>query len=57
MPVCFSTEARVRGIRMKMGDLGAADAQHRAEQAETAGLYMICTLSKHMRRSKVTTAL
>jgi len=42
---------------MKMGDLGAADAQHRAEQAETAGLYMICTLSKHMRRSKVTTAL
>ena len=47
-PAYFSPEARARGIRMKWANW-ARPAPHTAPtDAKAAGLYMICTLSKHM---------
>jgi branched-chain amino acid aminotransferase len=44
----FSPEARARGIRMKWANW-ARPAPHTAPtEAKAAGLYMICTLSKHI---------
>ena len=46
-PAYFSPEARVKGIRMKWAPW-ARPAPHTAPtQAKAAGLYMICTMSKH----------
>jgi branched-chain amino acid aminotransferase len=46
-PAYFSPEARAKGIRMKWAKW-ARPAPHTAPtQAKAAGLYMICTLSKH----------
>ncbi|HUC09371.1 MAG TPA: branched-chain amino acid aminotransferase [Stellaceae bacterium] len=46
-PAYFSPEARARGIRMKWAPW-ARPAPHTAPtQAKAAGLYMICTMSKH----------
>jgi branched-chain amino acid aminotransferase len=46
-PAYFSPEARAKGIRMKWGHW-ARPAPHTAPtQAKAAGLYMICTMSKH----------
>jgi branched-chain amino acid aminotransferase len=47
-PAYFSPEARAKGIRMKWANW-ARPAPHTAPtDAKAAGLYMICTLSKHM---------
>jgi len=47
-PAYFSPEARARGIRMKWANW-ARPAPHTAPtEAKAAGLYMICTLSKHL---------
>src|SRR5438132_8755690 len=47
-PAYFPPEARARGIRMKWANW-ARPAPHTAPtQAKAAGLYMICTLSKHI---------
>ena len=47
-PAYFPPEARARGIRMKWANW-ARPAPHTAPtEAKAAGLYMICTLSKHM---------
>jgi len=46
-PAYFSPEARAKGIRMKWANW--RPAPHTAPtEAKAAGLYMICTLSKHM---------
>ncbi|MGH7059547.1 MAG: branched-chain amino acid aminotransferase [Stellaceae bacterium] len=46
-PAYFSPEARAKGIRMKWAPW-ARPAPHTAPtQAKAAGLYMICTISKH----------
>jgi branched-chain amino acid aminotransferase len=46
-PAYFSPEARVKGIRMKWAPW-ARPAPHTAPtEAKAAGLYMICTMSKH----------
>jgi branched-chain amino acid aminotransferase len=46
-PAYFSPEARAKGIRMKWAPW-ARPAPHTAPtQAKAAGLYMICTMSKH----------
>jgi branched-chain amino acid aminotransferase len=46
-PAYFSPEARAKGIRMKWAP-SARPAPHTAPtQAKAAGLYMICTMSKH----------
>jgi branched-chain amino acid aminotransferase len=46
-PAYFSPEARTKGIRMKWAPW-ARPAPHTAPtQAKAAGLYMICTMSKH----------
>src|SRR2546430_7250464 len=46
-PAYFSPEARAKGIRMKWAPC-ARPAPHTAPtQAKAAGLYMICTMSKH----------
>ncbi|MBV9824230.1 MAG: branched-chain amino acid aminotransferase [Alphaproteobacteria bacterium] len=46
-PAYFSPEARAKGIRMKWAKW-ARPAPHTAPtQAKAAGLYMICTMSKH----------
>src|SRR6202022_1370707 len=47
-PAYFSPEARARGIRMKWANWARPAPHPRPTEAKAAGLYMICTLSKHM---------
>ena len=46
-PSYFSPEARMKGIRLKMSDWRRPDPVTAPVKAKAAGLYMICTLSKH----------
>ncbi len=46
-PSYFSPEMRAKGIRMKTGPWRRPDPASAPVQSKAAGLYMICTLSKH----------
>jgi branched-chain amino acid aminotransferase len=46
-PSYFSPEARMKGIRLKISDWRRPDPRTAPVHAKAAGLYMICTLSKH----------
>jgi branched-chain amino acid aminotransferase len=46
-PAYFSPEARLQGIRMTVGKYRRPDPATAPVKAKAAGLYMICTLSKH----------
>ena len=46
-PSYFSPEARMHGIRLKTSKWRRPDPQTAPVHAKAAGLYMICTLSKH----------
>ena len=46
-PSYFSPEARMKGIRLKTSQWRRPDPQTAPVHAKAAGLYMICTLSKH----------
>jgi branched-chain amino acid aminotransferase len=46
-PAYFSPEARAKGIRMKWAKWARPAPNTAPTQAKAAGLYMICTLSKH----------
>jgi branched-chain amino acid aminotransferase len=46
-PAYFSPEARARGIRMQWAKWARPAPNTAPTQAKAAGLYMICTLSKH----------
>lgn len=46
-PAYFSPEARLEGIRMKFGKYRRPDPATAPTDSKAAGLYMICTLSKH----------
>ncbi len=46
-PAYFSAEARMQGIRMQVSDWRRPDPRTAPSKSKAAGLYMICTLSKH----------
>ncbi len=46
-PSYFSPEARMAGIRLAISDWRRPDPRSAPVHAKAAGLYMICTLSKH----------
>ena len=46
-PSYFSPEARMKGIRLKTSDWRRPSPETAPVKAKAAGLYMICTLSKH----------
>lgn len=46
-PAYFSPEARMKGIRMQWSDWRRPDPKTIPSKSKAAGLYMICTLSKH----------
>ncbi len=46
-PSYFSPEARLKGIRLKTGPWKRPSPETEPVHAKAAGLYMICTLSKH----------
>ena len=46
-PAYFSPEARMEGIRMQISKWRRPDPQTIPAKSKAAGLYMICTLSKH----------
>jgi branched-chain amino acid aminotransferase len=46
-PSYFTPEARMKGIRLKTGPWKRPSAETEPVHAKAAGLYMICTLSKH----------
>jgi branched-chain amino acid aminotransferase len=46
-PSYFSPEARMKGIRLKISEWQRPDPKTAPVHAKAAGLYMICTLSKH----------
>lgn len=46
-PSYFSPEMRAKGIRMKTGPWRRPDPASAPVESKAAGLYMICTLSKH----------
>jgi branched-chain amino acid aminotransferase len=46
-PSYFSPEQRLRGIRLDMAEWRRPDPRTAPARAKAAGLYMICTLSKH----------
>ena len=46
-PSYFSPEARMKGIRLKTSDWRRPSPETAPVHAKAAGLYMICTLSKH----------
>ena len=47
MAVFFSPEARMKGIRLKTGPWKRPSPETEPVHSKAAGLYMICTLSKH----------
>ncbi len=51
-PSYFSPEARMKGIRLTMSKWKRPSAETEPVHAKAAGLYMICTLSKHEAESK-----
>ncbi len=46
-PAYFSPESRMKGIRMQFAKWRRPDPQTAPAKTKAAGLYMICTLSKH----------
>ena len=46
-PSYFTPEARMRGIRLQIADWRRPHPQTAPTAAKAAGLYMICTMSKH----------
>lgn len=46
-PSYFDPEERLKGIRITMADFRRPDPQTIPSRAKAAGLYMICTISKH----------
>ncbi|WP_025899730.1 branched-chain amino acid aminotransferase [Sneathiella glossodoripedis] len=46
-PSYFDPEARMKGIRLKLSDWKRPSPETIPTQSKAAGLYMICTLSKH----------
>ena len=46
-PAYFAPEARMKGIRMQWSDWRRPDPRTIPAKSKAAGLYMICTLSKH----------
>ena len=50
-PVYFSPEARLQGIRMAISDWRRPSPDCAPTDSKAAGLYMICTLSKHKAES------
>jgi branched-chain amino acid aminotransferase len=51
-PAYFSPEARMKGIRLDMATWRRPDPLTAPALAKAAGLYMICTLSKHAAEAK-----
>lgn len=51
-PAYFSPEARMQGIRMTEGLYRRPDPRTAPAHSKAAGLYMICTLSKHAAEEK-----
>lgn len=47
MPTYFSREARMRGLKLKTSGWKRPSPESAPVHAKAAGLYMICTLSKH----------
>ncbi|MAO93164.1 MAG: branched-chain amino acid aminotransferase [Rhodospirillales bacterium] len=46
-PAYFSPEARMRGLKMRISDWARPDPRTAPTRSKAAGLYMICTMSKH----------
>ena len=51
-PSYFSKEAKLRGIRLKISDWKRPSPETAPIDTKAAGLYMICTLSKHQAESE-----
>ncbi len=51
-PSYFSPEERMKGIRLDMAKFRRPDPQTAPSTAKAAGLYMICTISKHQAERK-----
>ena len=51
-PSYFSPEARMKGIRLQISKWKRPSPETEPVHAKAAGLYMICTLSKHMAESE-----
>lgn len=51
-PSYFDPEQRLKGIRLDMADYRRPDPRTAPSKSKAAGLYMICTLSKHAAESK-----
>lgn len=51
-PAYFSPEAKMKGLRMRMSDWCRPDPRTAPTDSKAAGLYMICTLSKHKAESE-----
>ncbi|TYC55778.1 branched-chain amino acid aminotransferase [Rhodobacterales bacterium] len=51
-PSYFKPEERLKGIRLDMADYRRPDPRTAPYKAKAAGLYMICTISKHAAESK-----
>ncbi|WP_422377670.1 branched-chain amino acid aminotransferase [Roseibium sp.] len=51
-PSYFKPEERLKGIRLDMADYRRPDPQTAPYKAKAAGLYMICTISKHAAEAK-----
>ena len=51
-PSYFDPEQRLKGIRLDMADYRRPDPRTAPSKAKAAGLYMICTISKHKAERK-----
>ncbi len=51
-PSYFDPEQRMRGIRLDMAEYRRPDPRTAPSRAKAAGLYMICTISKHAAEAK-----
>ena len=51
-PSYFDPEQRLKGIRLDMADYRRPDPRTAPSKAKAAGLYMICTISKHNAEAK-----
>lgn len=51
-PSYFDPEQRLKGIRLDLADYRRPDPQTAPSRSKAAGLYMICTLSKHAAEAK-----
>lgn len=51
-PSYFDPEQRLKGIRLDIAEYGRPDPRTAPSRSKAAGLYMICTLSKHAAEAK-----